>query len=118
MIGYGLVCLMSGIAVGANLTLPAAIAANILSEKNHHRAASRYYAFMALLAKLSLAMATGIALPLLGLLGYQPGTITSGALMPTAYALIPCAIQLVAIAVLWRLIQLEKQEGKTNVQKS
>ncbi|MDJ0833648.1 MAG: MFS transporter [Gammaproteobacteria bacterium] len=108
IVGYAIVCLTSGIAVGANLAMPSAIAANILSDKDHHRAASRYYSLMAFIAKGSLAMATGIALPLLGLSGYQPGEITSGALMPTAYALVPCIIQIFAILILWRLVQMEK----------
>ena len=114
VVGYGIVCLISGVAVGANLALPSAIAADILSEKEHQRAASRYYSFMALLAKASLALATGIALPLLGLSGYQPGQITTGSLMPMAYALVPCGIQILAIAALWRLVQLEKGENHEN----
>ena len=93
--------------MGANLALPSAIAANILSEKDHHRAASRYYSFMAFIAKGSLALATGIALPLLGLSGYQPGESSTGVLMPTAYALVPCVIQIIAILILWRLVQME-----------
>lgn len=109
IVGYGIVCLMSGIAVGGNLTLPSAIAAGIFTEKGHERAASRYYSFMAFLAKTSLALATGIALPLLGLQGYQPGEVTTGLLMPMAYALVPCCIQIVAITVLWRLVQFDKQ---------
>lgn len=117
VIGYGIVCLMSGVAVGANLALPSAIAADILAQKKHQRAASRYYSFMALLAKASLALATGIALPLLGLSGYQPGEITTGPLMPMAYAMIPCGIQVIAIGVLWRLIQLEKGENNENLNK-
>ena len=107
---YALLCLASGIAVGANLTLPSAIVADILSQDSHQKAASRYYAFMAFLAKASLALATGITLPLLGVLGYQPGEITTGLLMPTAYAIIPCCLQLLAIAILWRLIQLQTRQ--------
>lgn len=117
IVGYSIVCIMSGVAVGANLALPSAIAADILAEKTHQRAASRYYSLMALLAKSSLALATGIALPLLGLSGYQPGEITSGYLMPIAYALVPCGIQVLAIGVLWRLVQFEKGKNDENLRK-
>ena len=116
--GYALVCLMSGFAVGANLALSSAIAANMLVEKQHQQIASRYYSLMAFLAKAALALATGIVLPLLGFLGYQPGEITTGYLMPTIYAVIPCSIQLLAIMVLWRLVRtpvaIKKGENNEN----
>lgn len=111
IIGYALVCFMSGIAVGANLSLPSAIAAEIIARRAHQQAASRYYSLTNFLSKLALALATGVALPLLGLSGYQPGQITTGPIMPIAYALVPCAIQVFAIIVLWRLMHLERRGG-------
>jgi Na+/melibiose symporter-like transporter len=53
--------------------------------------------------KLTLALAAGIALPLLADLGYTPGTPAIGTLPPLvmAYCLLPCALKLLAGALLW-----------------
>jgi len=56
-----------------------------------------YYGLMSFLAKLALALAAGLALPLLDLWGYQPG---GEQLWPLsfAYALLPCLLKLAALA--------------------
>jgi Na+/melibiose symporter-like transporter len=53
--------------------------------------------------KLNLALAAGLALPLLNLLGYTPGTQDAPALLALswAYALVPCLLKLLAAAVLF-----------------
>jgi Na+/melibiose symporter-like transporter len=56
-----------------------------------------------MIEKLNLALAAGIALPFLSLLGYAPGAAQPafGALSAT-YALLPCLIKLAAAGLLWR----------------
>ena len=55
-------------------------------------------------SKLNLALAAGLALPLLELLGYQPGTRSAGGLqaLTLAYAVLPCALKLLAALWLYR----------------
>ncbi len=108
IVGYGLVCLFSGMAVGANLALPPTIIANIIRREDHQDGASRYYALMALIAKMSLAIATGVALPLLDIFGYQAGISNDSLLLPTAYGLIPIIFQIMAIYTCWLLLKNEK----------
>ena len=52
--------------------------------------------------QMTLALAAGIALPLLGWFGYVPGQQAGTGALAGAYALLPCAMKLVAAAMLWR----------------
>jgi len=97
--GFALVCVASGLALGADLALPAAIAADLGERQGR---AGACFGVWNLAAKLNLALAAGLALPLLAWLGYQPG---SGAGLPAlsfAYALLPLAFKALAGALLWR----------------
>ena len=99
IVAFGLVCLASGLALGADLSLPAALAADIGRRLNHPGACFGVWNFF---AKLNLALAAGLSLPLLGLLGYQPGRPTGLATLVFAYALLPLAFKLLAAGLLWR----------------
>ena len=97
--GFALICLLSGLALGADLVLPAAIAADLGRRLGQEGAC---FGVWNLVAKLNLALAAGLALPLLGALGYVPG---SGAGLPAltfAYALLPLAFKALAGGLLWR----------------
>ncbi len=69
---YAAVCVLSGLALGADLALPPALLADIIPAAERDATAG-YFGLWSLLAKLALAIA-GLALPLLALTGYQPGT--------------------------------------------
>jgi Na+/melibiose symporter-like transporter len=53
-------------------------------------------------AKLTLALAAGLALPLLGLVGYVPGAAGETAALAAIYCLLPCLLKLAAAALLWK----------------
>jgi glycoside/pentoside/hexuronide:cation symporter, GPH family len=97
--GLALICLASGLALGADLVLPAAMAAD-LGERQGQPGAC--FGLWNLAAKLNLALAAGLSLPLLGLLGYQPGSEAGVGALSTAYAVVPLAFKLLAAAMLWR----------------
>lgn len=97
--GFALICLASGLALGADLALPAALAAD-LGERNGQ--AGTYFGAWNLAAKLNLALAAGLALPLLDGMGYQPGGMEGLGALTFAYALLPLAFKLLAAALLWR----------------
>jgi hypothetical protein len=60
-----------------------------------------YFGLWHLLEKLALALAAGLALPLLQVLGYVPGTVAAaGSALPWVYALLPCVIKLAAAMLL------------------
>ena len=106
---FALVCLLSGLALGADLALPAALLADIAEadagagEPQAVRAGA-YFGWWNLVAKLNLALAAGIALPALAWLGYQPGATAPAAraALTTAYCLLPLALKLLAAVLAWR----------------
>ena len=65
-----------------------------------------YLGWWNLATKLNLALAAGLTLPLLQWLGYQPGSQDPLALQRLAwiYALLPCALKLMAAYLLYRLL--------------
>lgn len=106
-IPFLLVCIASGIALGADLALPPSILADTIDanqKQTLQHGAGSYFGLWALVTKANLALAAGLALPLVGAFGYRVADPTSnvGALT-MAYALIPCALKLLALILLLRL---------------
>lgn len=97
--GFAVICLASGLALGADLALPAAIAADLGERQGQAGACFGVWNFV---AKLNLALAAGLALPLLDLLGYRPGSPSGLAALTFAYALLPLGFKLLAAGLLWR----------------
>lgn len=96
---FALICLASGLALGADLALPAAIAADLGKRQGRAGACFGVWNFV---AKLNLALAAGLALPLLDLLGYRPGGDQGLSALTFAYALLPLGFKLLAAGLLWR----------------
>ena len=104
---FVLVCLGSGLALGTDLALPAALlAGTIAAQGDRGLAEGAYFGWWNFATKLNLALAAGIALPALGWLGYTPGTVDSAALqtLTFAYCLLPCGLKLLAALLLYFLI--------------
>ena len=98
-IAYGLVCVVAGLALGADLALPPAMLADAIPAQ-HRSSTGVYFGVWALITKLSLALAAGLALPMLGLLGYQPGTQSSATALAMVYAWLPIFFKCCAFAVI------------------
>jgi GPH family glycoside/pentoside/hexuronide:cation symporter len=99
LLPFAIICLASGLALGADLTLPAAIAADIGERQGQAGACFGVWNFI---AKLNLALAAGLSLPLLGFLGYVPGGAAGLSALIFAYALLPLAFKALAGFLLWR----------------
>ena len=95
---FYLVAAASGAALGADLTLaPAMLASRIDGD------GGRVFALWTFLQKSALALAAGIALPVLALAGFDPTlpmTNEGRDALSVAYALVPCILKLAAIAAL------------------
>ena len=103
---FTIVCLASGLALGADLALPGALLAGIVQRTGHSGdAEGAYFGWWNFATKLNLALAAGVALPVLSVFGYSPGTRDESALhaLAWAYGLLPCALKLLAAALLLRL---------------
>ncbi len=101
---YTAVCVASGVALGADLTLPGALLAGVIQRAGHaQQLEGAYFGWWNFATKLNLALAAGIALPLLGAFGYTPGSRDGAALqaLTIAYCLLPCALKLAAAGLLW-----------------
>jgi glycoside/pentoside/hexuronide:cation symporter, GPH family len=104
--GYLAVCVASGLALGADLALPSAMLAGVIQRAGHGgRSEGAYFGWWNFAIKLNLALAAGVALPLLAAFGYAPGARDDTALtaLTLAYCLLPCALKLLAAALLWQL---------------
>ena len=96
---FSLICLLSGLALGADLALPGAMAADIGERLAQAGACFGIWNFV---AKLNLALAAGLVLPLLGFLGYVPGTDAGLPALGLAYSALPLAFKALSGALLWR----------------
>ncbi|MCC4246390.1 MFS transporter [Stappia indica] len=106
LVGFAAICVLTGLALGADLALPSAIQADVIDVDRlatGSRRSGLYFALWGLATKLSLALAVGLAFPLLDLAGFAAeGTGDGGLVMLVAlYALVPVALKLVAIALMW-----------------
>lgn len=93
------VCALSGLALGADLALPSAMLAGLLQLRPGGSAmAGAYFGWWNFAAKLNLALAAGLALPLLEGFGYQPGARDPQALqaLTLAYCVLPCVLKVLA----------------------
>ena len=98
------VCVLSGVALGADLALPGALLAGLIADAGARgRAEGAYFGWWNFATKLNLALAAGLALPLLGLAGYSPGARDDAALgaLVIAYCVLPCVLKLVAATTLY-----------------
>lgn len=107
-VAFAVICALSGIALGADLALPPALLARSIALSGHTGAhEGAYFGLWNFANKMNLALAAGLALPALEMLGYAPGARDPAALdaLAFAYAVLPCVLKLCAAALLiaaWR----------------
>ena len=104
VIPFAVVCLISGAATGADLTLvPALFAARMACVAPN---GGQGFGLWALVSKATLAIAAGTLLPALGALGFvsgEPATENAALALSLLYAALPCALKVLAILLLLRL---------------
>jgi Na+/melibiose symporter-like transporter len=107
-VAFALICALSGIGLGADLALPPALLARVIGRSAHSGAhEGAYFGLWNFANKMNLALAAGLALPVLEALGYAPGARDATALdaLAFAYAVLPCLLKLAAATLLlvaWR----------------
>ena len=106
---FGVICVLTGLAVGADLVLPPAIQADVIdvdTAASGDQRSGLYLAAWGLATKLALASAVGIAFPLLAAAGFDPAagekTETGLTTLAWLYGGLPVALKLLAIALMWR----------------
>jgi GPH family glycoside/pentoside/hexuronide:cation symporter len=99
---FGIICVVSGATIGADLTLLPALFAKRMAAISPSGAQG--FGLWSLVSKFTLAFAAVILLPTLSAFGFQSGTQTNTetalTVLTMLYALVPCILKLVAIAIL------------------
>ena len=104
--GFALICALSGLTLGADMVILPALFARTLAAAQI--AAGAGFGLWAFTNKLALALAAATVLPLLGAVGYVPGGPNSAHALTAlnlCYAILPCVLKLLAIALVIRLPQ-------------
>lgn len=107
VLAFGIISALSGLALGADLGLPAALLAGVIADAGDQgQAEGRYFGWWNFATKLNLALAAGVVLPLLAFFGYAPGARDAQALqaLTLTYCLLPCALKLMAASMLYTLV--------------
>ena len=118
------ICGLTGLTLGADLALPSALLAVLISDEkarqglpSEHRLEASYFGLWSFASKANLALAAGLGLPLLAALGYQSnsaqqapvqvlgasgaGSLGSNVSLLIAYAVLPCILKMIALVCLW-----------------
>ena len=101
LLAFGIICLASGAALGADLTLLPAIFAKRIDEIGEN--GSLAFGLWGFASKFTLALAAATVLPLLESAGFQVGGPNDEAALmrlSVLYALVPCGLKLVALLIL------------------
>ena len=105
---FALICVFTGLTLGADVVLPASIQADVIDVDTAATGEERsalYLSLWALATKLALAGAVGIAFPLLGAAGFDPaaGRLEASGLtmLGLLYAGLPVVLKFGAIAAMW-----------------
>lgn len=101
---FYIICLLSGACLGADMAMPPAMLGDVVHQEGGDDAGS-YFGVWNLVWKLTFAIAAGITLPLLAMMGYDPsaGTVSEDGrtMLAMMYALVPSCIKLVSTVLLY-----------------
>jgi hypothetical protein len=106
LLGFGVICALSGLALGADLVVPGALLTGVIQRAGDSGTREgRYLGWWQVATKLNLAVAAGLSLPALQLLGYTPGAHNASGLwaLTLAYGVLPCGLKFLAAWRLWTL---------------
>ncbi|MEP0520754.1 MAG: MFS transporter [Hyphomicrobiales bacterium] len=104
---FGVICVLTGLTLGADLTLPASIQADVIdidTAESGEQRSGFYFAFWGLATKAALALGVGIAFPVLSLAGFNAQSTNDGTAIWTLsilYGGLPVALKLLAIGLMW-----------------
>ncbi len=105
---FAVICVLSGASLGADLAIPASMQADVIDLDrvlSGRRRTAFFFALWSMASKLALAMAVGIAFPVLSAIGFTAdGVNPPNALLGLAllYSLLPVLFKLAATALVWK----------------
>jgi len=103
-VAFLIVCIASGVALGADLALPPAMLADAIEKANAREQTGSYFGIWTFATKANLALAAGLALPVVSAFDYRSGEPSSNvAALTLAYTVLPCVLKLAALTLLWKI---------------
>lgn len=106
------ISVITGLGIGADYGLPPAILADVINAqegKDSRGATGAYFGLWALCTKLATAIGAAASLPILDLLGFNPGNGNyDTAALVIVYVALPVGVKLIAAAMLW-FIRIEAE---------
>ena len=97
---YGVICLLAGAGLGADVALPPAMLADAIP-RSHQRSTGLYFGIWVLIGKFALALSAGLALPALQFFDYQPGQSGSVSALTSIYVFFPLLFKALAVIALF-----------------
>lgn len=103
-VAFLIVCIASGVALGADLALPPALLADAIEKANAREQMGSYFGIWTFATKANLALAAGLALPVVSAFDYRSGEpLSNVAALTLAYTVLPCVLKLAALVLLWKI---------------
>ncbi len=112
---FALICIFSGIAFGADLSLPPSILADHIQNHKNERSASFQFGIFGFLSKAAFAIASAVVFLQLDFSGFRAAEQNSNSalfVLSMNYAAIPCVIKLCACALLWHTMTITRHGNK------
>jgi len=115
VVAFLVICILSGLSLGIDMALPASIQADVIDIDNVKGGGQRsgfFFGIWGMVTKLSLALAVGIAFPLLTFLGFDTTYTSIGnntMALSLLYGLMPIPFKLIAAWSMWRFPLDRKQ---------
>ena len=102
--GFALICFASGVAFGAELSIPPTILASYLHRKQTTSSVGMAYSILAFLSKLALALSAGLLFWILDAYGFRPNQDNdrqASLALLYCYGLVPLVLKAVALGCLF-----------------
>ena len=110
LVAFAAICVLSGLALGADITLPAAVQADVIdvdTAGSGEQRSGTYFALWSLATKLALALTAATVLPMLAWFGFsasEPSQSSAASLTMLAflYGWGPIVMKALAVGLMWR----------------
>ena len=107
LIFFTIICILSGLALSADLAIPSSIQADIIDLeylKTGKRLTGQFFAFWGLVSKAAIAISTGMALILLDIIGFKSDENNGKNILfavTLIYAGLPIILKMFSIYLMW-----------------
>ena len=109
LVAFGIICVLSGLALGADIMLPAAVQADVIdvdTVASGEQRSGSYFAVWSLATKLSLALTVIAVLPVLEMAGFSADNAAASSaagltLLGYLYGWGPIVLKMPAVALMW-----------------